>query len=154
MTRKELVAEVQALVASVVESLGLDCDSLEAARVEQLLVWAAAERISRLQELVAEELLYLWTLPRVVGRLDTPREVVGRVAGLVREAAVMDKTVVKALKKVSTSEKLNFPAFMSDLRTILTGKSSGPPVLEILAVLGGDTAARRLDNYVGSCVQE
>ena len=42
---------------------------------------------------------------------------------------------------------LKFPKMMEDLRVLLTGRREGPPVLEVIQVLGKASVARRLERY-------
>jgi len=64
------------------------------------------------------------------------------------DTKTLDKALVKEMKKIGKKSGLKFPKMMEDLRVLLTGKREGPPVLEVVQVLGKDSVTRRLGRYL------
>ena len=55
---------------------------------------------------------------------------------------------MKSLKTLSKEIGAKFPAMMKDLRIVITGKSDGPPITELINILGPGTVIKRLRNYL------
>ena len=52
------------------------------------------------------------------------------------------------LKELSKKNGIKFPVFMKDLRVLLTGKTDGPPIIELINILGKEKSIERLNYYV------
>ena len=107
------------------------------------------ERVTTIKELVAEDLIFLWALPKdSLQVLETPKSVIEDVQRTILDTETLDKALVKEMKKIGKKSGLKFPRMMEDLRVLLTGKREGPPVLEVVQVLGKDSVTRRLGLYL------
>ena len=150
-SRDILLNQCLGLVEEAVKSKGLEFDSFSREEAEAYLVWATRERISTVNELVAEDLIFLWALPKDHLQLvETPKSVIEEIQQAIIEAETFDQSLVKILKKIGKNSGLKFPKLMEDLRVLLTGKREGPPVLEVVQVLGKTSVARRLEGYLNS----
>ena len=137
-----------ALVEETVRVKGLESDSFTKAEAEAYLIWAARERITTVKELVADDLIFLWALPKDHFQLlEIPKSVIEEVQRAILDTDVIDKSLLKVLKKIGKISGLKFPKMMEDLRVLLTGRREGPPVLEVIQVLGKASVARRLERY-------
>jgi glutamyl-tRNA synthetase len=147
--RRKLLDQCLGLVEETVKARGLQVDSFSKEEAEAYLVWATRERISTVKELVADDLIFLWALPKDHLQLvETPKSVVAEIQQAILESKTIDKSLVKILKTIGKNSGLKFPKLMEDLRVLLTGKREGPPVLEVIQVLGKASVARRLDGYL------
>ena len=150
-SRQELLDQCLQLVEETVNAKNLEADSFSKEEAESYLVWATRERITTIKELVADDLIFLWALPKGHIQLrETPKSVIEEVQQAILETETVDKSLVKILKKIGKSSGLVFPKLMEDLRVLLTGKREGPPVLEVIQVLGKESVARRLQGYLTS----
>merc|ERR1712121_605214 len=61
-----------------------------------------------------------------------------------------EKSLLRSLKSYSKRNGIKFPALMKDLRLLLTGKSDGPPVTELVDLLGRESIVRRMKKYEDS----
>ena len=147
--RRKLLDQCLGLVEETVKARGLQVDSFSKEEAEAYLVWATRERISTVKELVADDLIFLWALPKDHLQLvETPKSVIAEIQQAILESKTIDKSLVKILKTIGKNSGLKFPKLMEDLRVLLTGKREGPPVLEVIQVLGKASVARRLDGYL------
>ena len=148
-SRNQLLDQCLALVEETVRVKGLESDSFTKAEAEAYLIWAARERITTVKELVADDLIFLWALPKDHFQLlEIPKSVIEEVQRAILDTDVIDKSLLKVLKKIGKISGLKFPKMMEDLRVLLTGRREGPPVLEVIQVLGKASVARRLERYL------
>ena len=147
--KEKLLKQCLDLVEETVRDQDLELDSFTEEEAESYLVWACKERVTTIKELVADELMFLWALPKDSLRvLETPKSVIKDVQRTILDTETLDKALVKEMKKIGKKSGLKFPKMMEDLRVLLTGKREGPPVLEVVQVLGKDSVTRRLGRYL------
>ena len=150
-SRSKLLDQCLGLVEEKVKVKGLEVDNFSKEEAEAYLVWATRERITTIKELVADDLIFLWALPKDhLQLMETPKSVIEVAQRAILETEAIDKSLVKILKKIGKNSGLKFPKLMEDLRVLLTGKREGPPVLEVIQVLGKASVARRLERYLTS----
>ena len=150
-SRSKLLDQCLGLVEETVKARGLEVDRFSKEEAEAYLVWATRERISTVKELVADDLIFLWALPKDhLQLMKTSKSVIAEVQQAILESETIDNYLVKILKNIGKNSGLKFPKLMEDLRLLLTGKREGPPVLEIIQVLGKASVARRLEGYLTS----
>ncbi|XP_050691446.1 probable glutamate--tRNA ligase, mitochondrial [Eriocheir sinensis] len=119
----------------------------------QVLEWSK-ERITCLQDLVHPAFSYVWVVPDQLPVAELPAmacshvDVLQRVAGLIVADLDADsftkENIVKLVKSVGKEYKLKTPVIMKLMRMSVSGLTEGPPVGEMLAVLGRDAALERI----------
>lgn len=149
-SRKQLVLKCWEMVEEALDSRGLVSDCLDSDTVERHLMWAAQDRISKLSDIVSEKLIFLWSIPKYSEQVKISKAVITDVHRLMSEIETVDKTVIKTLKTICSKENIKFSILMTDLRLLLTGQTEGPPVLELLQILGISTVCRRLERFINS----
>ena len=147
--RGEVVERLVALVREATVAGDFRAEEVEVEQVERYLDWAVVDRVSRVEEMVGEDLMFLWALPRHIHPVTISKTAVTKVM-VALEAGTSDKATMKSLKQISSSEGVKFPELMGDLRVLLTGRREGPPVLELLAILGPRIALARLAAFLDS----
>ena len=55
---------------------------------------------------------------------------------------------LKQLKLLSKNNLIKFPDLMKDLRLLITGRADGPPILELIQILGKDKVVERLKRFI------
>ena len=103
------------------EELELIPDNIEEDSVATHLDWAQ-DRISKLSDIVSEDLLFLWHLPNKANlkiALDT--STILDIIEILNEVHQTDKSITKGLKSLSKSKNIKFAELMRDIRTLLTG---------------------------------
>lgn len=147
--KEKLLKQCLDLVEEAVRDQDLELDNFTEEEAESYLVWACKERVTTIKELVADDLIFLWALPKDSSRvLETPKSVIEDVQKTISDTETFDKALVNKMKKIGKKSGLKFPKMMEDLRVLLTGKREGPPVLEVVQVLGKDSVTRRLSRYL------
>ncbi|EFN89978.1 probable glutamate--tRNA ligase, mitochondrial isoform X2 [Harpegnathos saltator] len=112
------------------------------------LKWAQ-NRISMLNDLVKTELAFLWVVPT-----SAPSIKQNMIRLLNAELAEMDVNNYKTdwiapyLKDFAAKKGIPFAALMKILRSILSGVKDGPPVAEMMEILGKDRTLLRLRRCV------
>ena len=147
--RGDVVERLVALVREAVGAGDLRAEEVDVEQVERYLDWAVMDRVCRVEEMVGEELMFLWALPRHTAPVTLSKAAVTKVMAAL-EVGATDKATMKSLKLISSSEGVRFPELMADLRVLLTGRREGPPVLEVLDILGLRTALARLGAFLDS----
>ncbi|XP_042237245.1 probable glutamate--tRNA ligase, mitochondrial isoform X2 [Homarus americanus] len=116
-----------------------------------VLMWNE-DRITCLSDLVRPEYTYLWAIPDhlPLDQLPAMPNSYADILQSILEAitAISDnftkENIVTSIKVVSKQYGLKTPAIMKLIRIAVTGMKEGPPVGEMLSVLGQDTAAARI----------
>ena len=55
---------------------------------------------------------------------------------------------LKQIKTFSKSQGLKFPEVMKDLRLVITGRPDGPPITELIDILGSGQVVARLSYFI------
>jgi len=146
--KRDLQRLCREVIKEKVLNLGLKIDDIEDATIERYLVWSQ-DRINKLEDIVGEDLLFLWVLPVVENcHISVSITTINNVIQILKEEKNLDKTLMKSLKNLGKRDGIKFPVLMKDLRVLITGNSDGPPILELLVTLGSETVIKRLDNYI------
>lgn len=144
--KDKLLRRCTALVKDKLGVRGLPVDKIDNDTVEKHLVWAQ-DRINKLEDLVSEDMMFLWHRPtKHNNNIVFDKEIVDKIVLIFsnHEKETCNKQLMSELKRLSQSTGLKFPAFMKELRVLLTGKPDGPPILELLEILGHTVVQERL----------
>lgn len=135
------------LNSSVVQEKVLSFDNLL-----EVLNWSK-RRISRLQDLLSPEFTYVWVVPEELS-LDqlpsmdgSPGDVLSTLIesiASIPEREFTKELISKLVKDIGKSCGLKTPVIMTLVRMAVSGLKKGPPVGEMLAILGKDTSLERL----------
>jgi len=147
--KQELLLQCREIIVQRMNDLDLVLDNVDDDTVEKNLVWAQ-DRISKLSDIVSDDLLFLWHLPdkdKISVKLGA--NILEEIIRVIHEHSE-DKVLMKHLKQLSKSHGIKFPELMKDLRLIITGKSDGPPVTELVHILGSDKVMQRLSHFTNN----
>ncbi len=111
------------------------------------LQWAKG-RLVRLKDLTLPEFSFLWIAPtQVTYEGPISSEVlteVSRALELVKSDDFTSASVSKSLRQFSKSVGIKFPVLMKCLRSVLSGLEDGPPVGEMIQLLGKELTMQRI----------
>ncbi|KAH0953587.1 hypothetical protein HN011_012437 [Eciton burchellii] len=116
------------------------------------LKWAQT-RISKLHDLVQKDFEFLWIVPTSMPDIEQP-ECSYAIKLLNVELAEMDASnyktdwMISYLKDFAKKTKVPFTTLMKILRNVLSGVKAGPPVAEMMEILGKDRTLLRLRRHV------
>lgn len=147
--REKLVPELRRLIDKTLE--GESSSHLNDAYLMAMTEWAAKDRISKISDLVTGDLMFLWVMPTDLGSkhlLDV--KVLVDILGLLEadDAPLKSEEVSSLLKAYGKKEKLKFPQLMKFLRIVFIASTEGPPVGEMMQVLGRSHSLARLRNGI------
>jgi len=120
-------------------------DDVLASRIQ----WAKS-RLTRLKDLTLPEFSFLWVAPTQITyegpiTADTLLGVLRNLESLPKAVEHFTSAEVsKSLRQFSKSVGIKFPVLMKCLRSILSGLDDGPPVGEIIQLLGRDETMQRI----------
>ncbi|XP_012278507.1 probable glutamate--tRNA ligase, mitochondrial [Orussus abietinus] len=118
-----------------------------------VLKWAST-RISKLSDLVAPDLAFVWVLPTCEPNIEKS-ELIEAVKVLSEMLENIDpnnfdkQSLGICLRSFAEEKDIPFPEFMKLLRTILSGLKDGPGVAEMMEILGRETTLTRLKRSFG-----
>ncbi|XP_053979842.1 probable glutamate--tRNA ligase, mitochondrial isoform X2 [Hylaeus volcanicus] len=151
--RTFLVERIQKLVIEAFPdrkndgSLQLDEDHIMA-----ILKWGQ-ERIYKLSDLVSPNLSFLWIVPTAPldvtqsGCLDVLKLFTTKLTET--DTPTYNKVWINGyLKELANEHTIPFPKLTQVLRRILSGLNEGPPVGEMMEILGKDTTLSRINRYI------
>ncbi|XP_029039907.1 probable glutamate--tRNA ligase, mitochondrial isoform X1 [Osmia bicornis bicornis] len=120
--------------------------------VIKTLKWAQ-NRISKLSDLVSPHLAFIWILPTTsVDKIHSEYSDVLKILKdklLETDAEHFNKTWINSyLKEFANEHGVPFPTLMKHLRLIVSGLKEGPPVGEMIEILGKDTILFRINRYI------
>jgi len=145
-----MIKQCQDLIKNRMEELNLIPDNLDEDSIAAHLDWAQ-DRISKLSDIVGDDLLFLWHLPnRTNLNVTLDCSTILEIIEILNEVDEKDKSTIKKLKTISKSKNIKFAELMKDFRILLTGISEGPPVLEIVNTLGKQKSIKRLQHFLHS----
>ena len=129
--------------------LNLNIDNVDTNTIESNLEWAQ-DRIAKLSDIVSEDLLFLWHLPhKDTINITLSANLIQEIISLLQSQSGNSKLMISGLKSISQAQNIKFPDLMKDLRILITGKADGPPVLELINILGPDKVVYRLKHFIG-----
>lgn len=121
-------------------------------RLFKILSWSK-DRIFRLSDLVTPEFSYIWAVPQDLSFQQLPsmsaapadvlHTVIENVAAI-PESNFDKENVSKSVKEVGKKFGLKTPVVMTLVRRAVSGLKQGPPVGEMLVILGKETSLQRL----------
>ncbi|XP_031830789.1 putative glutamate--tRNA ligase, mitochondrial [Nomia melanderi] len=117
-----------------------------------ILKWAQS-RIYKLSDLVSKELAFLWMIPSVAPDIIESEclDVLKILNMKLLETDIhnFNKTWINTyLKEFANEHEIPFPTLMKVLRGILSGLKDGPPVGEMIEILGKDTTLLRINRCI------
>lgn len=144
--RPHVVQECQALILKKMNELNFTADKIDPESVLKHLLWAL-DRITKPSDIVSDELLFLWHLPNKSEiNVTISSDLIQEIVLLISRHE--EKSLMKQLKLLSKNNLLKFPDLMKDLRLLLTGRAEGPPILELIQILGKDKVVERLKRFI------
>ena len=111
--------------------------------------WAKS-RLTRLKDLTLPEFAFLWVAPTLITyegpiTANTLLGVLHTFESLPKGSEHFSSAEVsKSLRQFSKSVGIKFPVLMKCLRSILSGLDDGPPVGEMIQLLGRDQTMQRI----------
>jgi len=145
-TKAEIIQLCREVITEKVGCLGLQIDDVDDKTIEKYLVWGQ-DRIHKLGDIVGEDLIFLWIMPsKVELNISLQDSTIEEVVQIINESE--EKHLMKALKTLSKELDTKFPIMMKDLRVVITGRSEGPPITELINILGSEAVVKRLRNYL------
>lgn len=126
---------------------------LDDEHIIMVLKWAK-DRMAKLQDLVGKNFAFLWVIPTTQSIKIDPKnleflKMLSQQLAAVDNNNFDDKKINDYLKEFSSNNDLKFPAFMKLLRSILSGLNQGPPVGEMMSILGKQNTLKRINRLLG-----
>ena len=106
------------------------------------LVWLQ-DRIVNVNDLINEDHQFLWKPPTSNLNLENNKEFILKCSNLFTCDNEYTE-VLKGLRKLCKDYEVKLPKLMKDLRVLMTGKPEGPPLKEIVDILGMEESLHRL----------
>jgi glutamyl/glutaminyl-tRNA synthetase len=151
--RREMVRVLKDLLANCDVDRQQDLLLTDDERLERVLLWAQ-DRVTSVQQLTDSEYRYLWRFPRQLdGTVSLTPHQLEQVKEVLRTLKSLAEFPIK-IKQLCKSSGCRYPEVMKDLRLLLSGRSEGPPVTEMLDILETEEAILRIDNYLKSLAGE
>ncbi|KAG5893217.1 hypothetical protein JTB14_025621 [Gonioctena quinquepunctata] len=142
----EMVNQVKDLLKTKFPQRALDNSlKLDDSYIKHILLWSS-KRISKLSDLVHEDLAFIWMIPSKYEISSDYVETMGLLKiKLQAEEEQMDtKNLNVMLKSFCEENGIKFGGLMKTLRYILSGLKEGPGVAEMMVVLGKENTMERL----------
>jgi len=145
-TKGEIIRLCREVITQKVLNLGLQIDSIDDETIEKYLVWGQ-DRINKLEDIVGEDLIFLWVQPSKDDlNISIEDSSLDKAIQVINETE--EKKIMKKLKTLSKEVGIQFPVLMKELRLLITGKAEGPPITELINILGTEVVIKRLKNYL------
>lgn len=117
--------------------------------IKSILKWAI-NRVNCLNDLVSNELAFLWICPSK--QLEMDKEHINVIKKLNQELQIQDDLQRDALKiflkNFSTQNNIKFSNLMKIVRSTLSGLKEGPSVADMIEILGKENTLLRLQTYI------
>ena len=109
------------------------------------------QRITTVGQLTKPEFTFLWNLDTVesMEEFNCEKEILSQVVAFLEQADDF-KQFQASLKKFCKSNNLKAPRVLKDLRVLVTGKSDGPPIVEIYELMGRDNCSSLMRKRLAS----
>lgn len=146
----EMRKQLSHLVYENIPHSSIDKEMLQDASLLKVLHWASSEgRIHLLRQLTDPHMGFLWSSQRnpIISKIDpsTARNVIVRVVEILNQYDRIEKKEVSAmLRQIALEHNLKVNEVMKLMRSSLTGLKEGPPVSEIIEILGPKICSCRL----------
>ncbi len=134
-----------------VRNLPPELNVLESEYIEKAITYAFP-RVRTIKDILDESLMFFWCIPRnldgVVSfyELNEARGIVDSLSDLLESQEIFEeRDLGKTLKSFCVVRNLKFSNFMHFVRFILSGVTVGPPVGEMLELLGKTLVLKRLE---------
>lgn len=135
---KNLLQEAKKHLSSVHGSTHISDDQLV-----ELLRWGRITKISDLS--THPDFLFLWSRPETLKGIDASINAEAVLQAILFIEEKMDFHLANdAIRKMAKSKKVPYAALMKCLRIFLSGQADGPPVKDMLHLLGKQEAVQRL----------
>lgn len=147
--KTELIESCKGIIQERLSALGLSEDNVEDETVWKYLNWGQ-DRIHKLSDLAGDDLLFLWHWPdKSQLKVSLNNSHFREILSLFSSHQTGDsKILMKHLKKISKGHGMKFPDLMKDLRSVITGQPDGPPISELIDILGPAQVAERISHFI------
>ncbi|PVD18922.1 hypothetical protein C0Q70_21481 [Pomacea canaliculata] len=153
--RNDLVSSLHSIVAEAYTNRldRLHQDALSVEYLMRILDWSMTEdRICKLTDLLLPSFAFLWEIPQhsLLQSLQAQHPHIVQALGLctqrLQEIPDFEKdTVSQVLKRSAKESQIKFNVYMLLLRQVLSGLKEGPPVAEMMTLLGRQNTLRRIE---------
>lgn len=145
-TKGAIIKLCRKVITEKVQNIGLKIDEVDDETIEKYLVWGQ-DRINKLGDIVGEDFMFLWIMPsKDYMSISIADSTIEKVIKIISEND--HQILMKSLKTLSKEVGTKFPVMMKDLRIVITGQPDGPPITELIVILGPGTVIKRLRNYL------
>lgn len=132
-----------------VEKSGKDCSRFSDAYVQKALEWSL-DRVFTLKDLTGPDYSFIWNTPKDLNLpAETPPEVLEEAIAIL-EAGSNPDHFISTLRSHCKKQTLKFGSVMKALRIVLAGSEQGPPIKEIIEIIGRDECLVRLKLAINS----
>jgi len=155
-SREDLIKQLR----SQLKHSGFAVSSMPDSYIQHILLWAQ-DRICKLSDLLSADLLFLWSLPQVQSVNSLPQiikdkslsrptnsEDISRTLQVIQDLSEEElqekETIARAFEELAKKHDWKYPMLMKTMRISLTGLMIGPPVSEIIQILGKEAALYRI----------
>ncbi|CAK1541339.1 unnamed protein product [Leptosia nina] len=136
---KNMVTQLQELIAEKYKDQNL---FISEDHIRNVLEWSTS-RISRIEDLVSSKFAFFWILPSEHCNVD--QKLCTAVIENLELLQEFNQDAIKdRLRQFSSSNGIKFPALMKMLRSVLSGLSEGPSVVEMMHLLGKSQTLQRI----------
>merc|ERR1711915_784761 len=130
-----------------IRHLNLVEDDVSDETIEKYLIWGQ-NRISKLQDIVNDDLLFLWAFSVDDDvHISLNEHLLDSLIQLFEENGSDQNSLFASIKKLCKEKGVKFPSVMKDLRVLITGHSEGAPVTDLVELLGVDSVVKRMKQY-------
>ncbi|XP_050595217.1 probable glutamate--tRNA ligase, mitochondrial isoform X5 [Bombus affinis] len=149
-----LIERIKTLVIEAFPNRQTDRNlQLDDNHIISVLKWAQ-HRISKLSDLVSPKLAFLWHIPTtslddtMLGcKLDALKIISMKLIEI--EIQNFNKEWInRYLREFANEHEISYPTLMKALRFVLSGLKEGPPVFEMMEILGKDSTVLRIKRYI------
>jgi len=146
-SKKALIEECRKIVLQKIRHLNLVEDDVSDETIEKYLIWGQ-NRISKLQDIVNDDLLFLWAFSvNDDVHISLNEHLLDSLIQLFEENGSDQNSLFASIKKLCKEKGVKFPSVMKDLRVLITGHSEGAPVTDLVELLGVDSVVKRMKQY-------
>ncbi|XP_003707042.1 putative glutamate--tRNA ligase, mitochondrial [Megachile rotundata] len=150
---KFLVERVRNLVMEAYSERKIDGSlHLDDHHIITILKWAQT-RISKLSDLISPEMSFIWIIPatsedKVHSEYSDAFKILNNKLLEIDTEHFHKSWMNSYLKQFAAEHSIPYATFMKHLRFILSGLKEGPPVAEMIEILGKDTTLFRINHYI------
>jgi len=147
--KSELIREAKAAILEATKESGQSKELINDERIEKYLLWGQ-DRIHKVSDLAKDDFMFLWSDPDSV-EFEGPLSLLKSVKSVlldIKDDELQVKELVKKLKKIGKDHSVKYPEMMKMLRQVISGQLEGPPVADVIKILGIETVVHRLDKIL------